>query len=406
MKVPIKFDDYPSDKEPKVRIRKRGTAMSSPLADVFSEVVLFSMDCAVRYHAKGVNLHRLHDDFWIWGPQEECVKAWNAVIDFTRVMGLDLNKDKSGSVVMSQDKIISSAAAPHKKPPTRGNMSEPNSLEERASLPSGNIAWGFLVLDPNTGRFKIDGKLIEEHVSELRLRLRAEKSIFGYIKLWNHIAVRFFTSMLGKPANCLGQLHVDMVLEAFKRVQKMLFPEGSINEHLKGQISRRFNIQDIPDGFLYFPLALGGLDLHNPFVPYLQVRANVAPNPHTIMDEFFASEKNTYEKAKTLFERERRAKRKNGEFITFDQYTRYREQTSSDLLRAYEKLLTEPEKKTVKLSSEAEAEDLGELSEYQKWVLHLYGAEVMNQFGELRMVEKRLLPTGMVQLFRQRRMRW
>ena len=79
--VPIKcsYDAPHSGRE--VKIRERGTAMSSPLADVFSEVVFFSMDRAIADYAKGANLHRLHDDFWIWGPQDECVKALHAVTE-------------------------------------------------------------------------------------------------------------------------------------------------------------------------------------------------------------------------------------------------------------------------------------------------------------------------------------
>lgn len=198
-----------------------------------------------------------------------------------------------------------------------------------------------------------------------------------------------------------------MILEAFRRVQKMLFPSGSVTEHLKGEISRRFKIQDIPDGFLYFPLALGGLDLQNPFIPYYQVRSTITPNPHAIMDEFFSRERDAYEKAKASFEKERLAKRKKGDFMSFDDYTRYREQTSPELLSAYEKLLAEPKNKVVKLPYDAEAKDIGitELSDYQKWVLHLYGAEMVKRFGGLSVVEKRLLPTGLVQLFRQRRMK-
>ena len=391
-----------------MRIRKRGTALSSPLADVFSEVVLFSMDRAVSHYAKGANLHRLHDDFWIWGSQDECVRAWRAVAEFNRVMGLEINKDKSGSVVISQNKTIPSAVAPHKKPIPVENSPRgwKQSAEELESLPSGNIAWGFLILDAATGRFEIDVALVKKHVQELKLRLDSEKSILGYIKAWNHISVRFFTSMLGKPANCLGLIHVNMVLEAFKQVQKILFPSGSVTEHLKGEISRRFNIQDIPDGFLYFPLALGGLDLHNPFIPYLQVRSIITQNPHTIMDEFFSRERSAYEQKKAMFERERLAKRKKGDFITFEHYTRDREQTSSILLKAYEKVLEEPKSKVPKLDYEVDSKYLEELSDYQKGVIHLHGEEMVKRFGGLSVVEKRLLPMGLVQLFRQRRMRW
>ena len=380
--------------------------MSSPLADVFSEVVLFCMDRAVAHHAKGANLHRLHDDFWIWGPQDECVKAWHAVTHFTRVMGLDINEDKSGSVVISRDKTTPAIATPQKKADHGKTLSGPDPPDEKTGLPSGNIAWGFLLLDAETGRFKINGPLIESHVQDLKTRLNSENSILGFVKLWNTHAVRFFTSMLGRPANCLGQAHVDMVLETFKRVQKIIFPSGSVTEHLKEKICSRLKIRDIPDGFLYLPLALGGLNLQNPFIPYLQVRSTITPNPNTIMDNFFTREKEAYERSKATFEKERLAKRKNGDFMTFEHYTRHREQTSSLLLETYEKLLAEPKNKPVKLAYENEVADLDELTEYQRWVLHLYGAEMRRRFGGLSVVEKRLLPTGLVQLFMQRRMRW
>ena len=364
------------------------------------------MDRAVSRSARGANLHRLHDDFWIWGAQDECVKAWHAVAEFNRVMGLEINEDKSGSVVISQTKTVSGAVAPHKKLITGGNKPGAQIPQETESLPSGNIAWGFLVLDARTGRFAIDVTLMKKHIEELRLRLDSEKSIVGYIKAWNHISVRFFTSMLGKPANCLGLAHVRMVLEAFSQVQKILFSSGSVTEHLKGEISRRFNIQDIPDGFLYFPLTLGGLDLHNPFIPYHQVRSTITPDPQTIMNDFFSREKAFYEQKKAIFERERLAKRKKGEFMTFEHYTRNREQTSPQLLKAYEELLEEPRNKVPKLEYEVDSELLEEFSDYQKGVIDLYGAEMVKRFGGLSVVEKRLLPMGLMQLFRQRRMRW
>lgn len=129
--------------------------MSSPLDDVFTEVVLFCMDRAVARRAKGVQLHRQHDDFWLWGPENECIKAWDAVTEFNRVMGLDINIGKSGSVVISQKKVDPVAVVPHKKPATGGeNVPGATSCEDKESLSSGDVAWGFLVLDATTGRLK------------------------------------------------------------------------------------------------------------------------------------------------------------------------------------------------------------------------------------------------------------
>lgn len=82
------------------------------------------------------------------------------------------------------------------------------------------------------------------------------------------------------------------------------------------------------------------------------------------MDEFFTRERAFYEQKKAIFERERLAKRKKGEFMTFEHYTRHREQTSPLLLKAYEKLLEEPRNRVPKLDYELDTKYLEELSDY------------------------------------------
>lgn len=116
--------------------------MSSPLSDVFSEIFLLSMDRAVTRHANRANLHRLHDDLWIRGPQDECVKAWHALAEFTHVLGLKINENRFGSVVISQNKRVPSAVASHKKHVPEENVPGSNVWEEK--LPSsGNISGAF-----------------------------------------------------------------------------------------------------------------------------------------------------------------------------------------------------------------------------------------------------------------------
>lgn len=63
LQVPIVFpEDGP---KAKVRFQQRGTSMSSPLADVFGEMLLFCMDFSVWQRTGGSRLYRLHDDFWL-----------------------------------------------------------------------------------------------------------------------------------------------------------------------------------------------------------------------------------------------------------------------------------------------------------------------------------------------------
>lgn len=46
------------------------------------------------------------------------------------------------------------------------------------------------------------------------------------------------------------------------------------------------------------------------------------------------------------------------------------------------------------------------LKPYQQWVVQLYASEMIARFGGLNVVEKGLLPTGMVKMFRQSRFQW
>lgn len=56
-------------------------------------------------------------------------------------------------------------------------------IDER--LPGGEIRWGFLQLDPKSGRFEIDQRMVDGHVEELRTQLQGKsKSVIDYIQAW------------------------------------------------------------------------------------------------------------------------------------------------------------------------------------------------------------------------------
>lgn len=56
-------------------------------------------------------------------------------------------------------------------------------IDER--LPEGEIRWGFLQLDPKSGRFEIDQRMVDGHVEELRTQLQGKsKSVIDYIQVW------------------------------------------------------------------------------------------------------------------------------------------------------------------------------------------------------------------------------
>ncbi|KAF2185356.1 hypothetical protein K469DRAFT_688141 [Zopfia rhizophila CBS 207.26] len=154
LQAPLKFMD---DESASPRLRRRGTPGSHTLSDVFGEVVLFCLDFSINQSTDGSLLYRLCDDFWFWSPEyEECVTAWGRVSDFAQAMGVTLNQAKTGTVRICR------------------NVGGNPGIDSR--LPKGQIRWGFLCLDPSSGRFEIDQKMVDSHVEELRKQLQAPTS--------------------------------------------------------------------------------------------------------------------------------------------------------------------------------------------------------------------------------------
>jgi hypothetical protein len=433
LEAPLKFiEDGPSAS---TRPRKRGVPGAHALSSVFGEAILFCMDYAVNQHTNGAQLYRMHDDFWIWSSNHETVvKGWEAITKFADVMGVTLNKGKTGTVRIMKDQKEKGPATldPSVLSPTKGKakstpvMSVQKELAPiHPTLPVGEIRWGFLYMDPLTGKFVIDQGMVDQHILELQRQLQEkDKSIFCWIQAWNTYAGTFFKTNFGKPANIFGREHVDMILSTMTHIQKQIFSDSNVVEYLKSKIHERFGIEDIPDGYLYFPTSLGGLELQNPFIGLVQVRDAVFEQPTTILNDFLDAEIEAYRKAKLAWEKGQVNRYSaafdnfdmgswpddGSKFMTFEEFTRYREEFAYDyegnLLSVFDDLLEQPGPEEVNFTVTDET-DLGEMDNgYMKWVAQLYGQDMIEKFGGLNIVEKGLLPMGMVTLFRSGRVKW
>ncbi|KAH7414032.1 hypothetical protein DE146DRAFT_673709 [Phaeosphaeria sp. MPI-PUGE-AT-0046c] len=398
LEAPLKFIEDGASAQP--RSRRRGTPGSHALSDMFGETVLFCLDFAVNQATDGSFVHRLYDDLWFWNKDyEKCTKAWESVTQFTKVMGVQ-------------------------------------TLTVDEHLPEGEIRWGFLYLDPSNGRFEIDHKMVDSHVEELRKQLQGKsKSVIDWIQAWNSYAGTFFSSNFGKPSNCFGREHVDKMLATHRHIQSSIFNGSNVVEHLKTMISTRFNVSDIPDGFLFFPVELGGLDLQSPFVNLLQVRESVQEDPHQLMAEYGEKEQTDYETAKKVFDKGdvRRDPRylehpdwkpeDASTFLSFEDFTQFRESLypagSADIRQTYRFLLHKPAETPIVISAQMQLalEQLrgqsnlrgitaGGMDAYWKWIAQMYGPEMCERFGGLNVVDHGLLPIGMVGFFRARRTKW
>jgi hypothetical protein len=100
----------------------------------------------------------------------------------------------------------------------------------------------------------------------------------------------------------------------------------------------------------------------------------------------------------------------NQDFMSMEEFTRYRERTSLALRGAYQSLCQEPRESQVTTTGEVESAisraECRKMNSYVRWIVHLYAGEMISRFGGLNIVEKGMLPTGMVDMFRESRFKW
>ncbi|KAJ8114176.1 hypothetical protein OPT61_g3894 [Boeremia exigua] len=401
LEVPVMFAQ--DGQNARMRVRKCGIPMSHILSDTLGESVLFCLDFAVNRRTKGANLHRFHDDLWFWGQEHTGIKAWEAIKEFTDVMGLELNDKKTGASLLVADGSGTRAPSP--------------------TLPEGKVSWGFLRLDTSSGRWNIDNAQVDEHVAELKRQLGACHSVMAWVQAWNSYADRFFKTNFAEPANCLGRQHNDMIIETFSHIQRSCFADSraeNVTEYLRSVLCERFGMDDtVPDGFFYFPLDLGGLELKNPFIHAFATYKQSFENPGDRVERALEEDHDLYDAAKESWDagRTQRSESHNlakqdtppgtetkdeEPFMTFEEYIMYREETSAPLRAAYSDLLERPLEERVVTNAEMtkalELCGIGNMqaSPYWLWVFSLYAGDMKQRFGGqgLQLGERDLLPLG------------
>lgn len=105
--------------------------------------------------------------------------------------------------------------------------------------------------------------------------------------------------------------------------------------------------------------------------------------------------------------------------MPFNEYIRYREITDPMLLYTYKELLKTPAEHDVR-PTKAVVGALDHLKENkpelawnwnqfdsdQKWIIQLYSADVLERFGGLNLVDRNLLPMGVMKMLRARKVVW
>lgn len=409
LSTPLKFvGDSPSAT---IQVRKCGVPISHSLSDMFGEVLLFCMDYAVNQRADGLFLYRIHDDFWFWNEDPTvCVKAWKEMSRFSSLVGLQFNREKTGSVCVGQP--------PH------------------PDLPRGSIKWGFLKFE-ESGRFVIDQSQVDIHIAELKLQLAAcDNSLFAWVQVYNKYVSSFFVNNFGSPpAHCFGKRHVDMMISTLERIQLELFQQhkGSVTSYLAEAIQERFGVQNIPAGWYYWPISMGGLGVKNPFIPLYAIRDDICVDPTIEFKKACEKDEAAYIIRKEGWDNGTIKKPKNsdralhdGPFMSYEEYILHRPQRLKTWCVRYNRLLGPPKECKVALTAEigaslnnvsdATASLTGSkgiskggwatMSVYWQWVVACYGEGMVEKWGGLEVVRPGSLPVGMVDVWKSKKLKW
>ncbi len=232
--APLRFGEAANAE---MRVRKRDLPMAHTTERVLGEAVLFALDIAVNQESR-LALYRLHDDMWLCGDPEKCASAWSALARFAKLLGLEINHNKTDSVCLTASGT------------SLGN-------EATTVLPKCGVTFGLLKLDVS-GQWIIDQTLVDAHVIQLQKQLGACTSNISWVQVWNNCIGRFFMQPFGDPAECFGRGHVDSILWTHGEMQSKLFTNRderskSVTDHLKELIERRLAVSEIPHSFLFLP---------------------------------------------------------------------------------------------------------------------------------------------------------
>lgn len=401
MQPTLQVEEEEGYDEPKKRVR--GIPISHTLSTAFGELLLFVLDFAVNQETQGCNIYRFFDDIHFWGQPESCVKAWHTIQNFSHIMGLTLNEEKSGSFQCSNPGM---------------DTKIPN------SLPTGEVHWGFLKLVGN-GEWQLDQENLTHHINEMARQLKYCDSVLSFVHAYNTY-MRFFINNAGHHASCLGQQHasslIDMVLRVQRSVAEILSNSGHIDvisfirEKIQGNKDLNLVSSDLSDAFFFFPTELGGLGLSNPLQQLIDIRRWIHMDPENIILLIKEREKKAYEEALEKFE---------GGMVhdippkapttplTFDDYSKFPEDGSQIWYEMYEELQDRINVSSLMLTDDIktaarrlEQNEHTTISMHHSWAIQMYGAEVLNHMGRLAFGERDLMPLGLVKVLSKERFRW
>ena len=330
---------------------ERGVPNEHVLSDVLGELVLSLLDWHIQRKAQ-VQIIRAIDDICFLTPSaDEAIKAWQAVQAFCDACGLALNQEKCGAVCIGG--------------------------ERPAALPASQPKWLMLALDER-GEWIVHPAAFEDYLAQARQQVAQAGSLLAQIEAYNgHL--RYLVKTLGLRL-LLGDAHRQSANQAMLRVHHALFAEQQgIIATLRQAIQERFldhaSSTHIPEAWFYWPITAGGAGLTQASVLTAAYAENLAKYPRPAVPE---------ERAPGW-----QRLRGNGEWYTF--YAALLNEVRSKA-PAPNQVMETLVRDFIQRGSELSSGKQKDLSPYWRWVLYIYGPQILDALGTFRFLISELVP--------------
>jgi hypothetical protein len=348
LEVPYLIDD-------KVTRAQRGVPMQQRLSHWLAEWLLRLMERYVHERAR-VRIIRQVDDICLLSPSsDQLTAAWNAVRAFVHACGLHINTDKCGTLALGG--------------------------ELPSDLPESHPRWGLLELN-EAGEWHVHEPSFQTFLEDARKHVLAKQAVLSKVTLYN-AHLRFLTSALGMTLD-LGPAHRRSINDTVHRFDAEFFRPGvGIVSGLRQEIQQRYlqgtQITSLPESWMYWPITAGGLSLRCGLVLCGQYQA-----------AYDARQKNP-----VVAPAGREANWQNGD----PKWKAFYNHLLAKLGPAKPK--ESPVMKTLVNDFIARGQEISagrqtSLSDYWRWILSIYGPEILDRFGTFRFLLTDLVPLQLI----------
>jgi hypothetical protein len=328
---------------------RRGVPNEHALSDLLGELVLSMLDWTIQREAR-VEIVRLIDDICVIAPSgDEAVKAWQAMQLFCATFGLALNMEKCGSV------CIGGARAD--------------------GLPQGQPTWSLLNLD-SQGEWNVAADAFDAYLERAREQISQQPSLLGQIEVYNNY-LAYLLKALGARIP-LGASHRDQVNQALLRVHQEFFGVNqgfvaTLRSHISERFLERDSVTILPEAWFYWPITAGGCGLlHAPILA--------------------ASYDQSYRKRQESQPPEERGADWQAEQRGWPAFYQTLLQEVKPTAPEPNQVMETLVKDFIARGSELSGGKQDKLSPYWRWILYIYGPQILESLGTFRYLISELVP--------------